>query len=729
MKRKGLSLFLALIFAFSLMETFPILAQEDPPSGSPYSNDNPWTPGAPYTVVYARNSSNRVDILVEDGGSHTVLTPGVGPLEGITPGENQIFLGWQFRFWNGFSSSGAVGGYFPGDTLAPEDYDHIENRLALNAGYMNYQMFGEIWLFPRFETRLPSLRMELQNYAERCPHFVRSGTTSTLYLKPGQEAKLRASVDSISSIHPYPREAKIRADGDTGVITSIAGGKQGAPDILPYNESVSLGTSDHGFDFTIAAGTAGTATLTIGEDSPYLSPVTLTVIVRDEPAEGYQVTFEGPGVELGANGKYTANLPIGGGSKTIYLTIKSADGRFPTIAPEVQYNNSRTWPIIQGFDPTQMGIGLNYRSSSAPGYYTFYVDGPWYFTYPQFSGDKDYQAYLRFDLNNYAPLIGQKMTLSIVDPTTGAKTDLDVTFLASASGGGGPSEVEGSISLGNGSAPHINLLEETINPGFAVAAYSVNGGKKWKKGPLPTDKKLEALFNKGMELWVASAWNDKDVKDGKTVVAKKGVADSATVAKFPKIEKRPKANTEKLAPFYWPDNTNTWVLSKKGASSYTPPEKAYLWAESGDGKTPSGSWQSLPGGGWTLKEPGTKATFLFKSAAVIKDGSYIPASKTFRAKPSALLKTPAYKAPAEKKGAAVLKLKKGDFCKLGDKVYGSLSAPTTLNIVHTVTDDTKELPGGAALTIWKEATGKKPRSAEQTGLVMPVIPAPEAASP
>lgn len=294
--------------------------------------------------------------------------------------------------------------------------------------------------------------------------------------------------------------------------------------------------------------------------------------------------------------------------------------------------------------------------------------------------------------------------------------------------GGGDSyiSVDGTVSLGDGGDTHINLTKETIKLPFDVAAYSTDGGKKWKKGGLPSDTaKFSKLFDKDLTLWVASEYNVKDVKEDKNVVAKKGVPSTAMVVKFPKIEKRPKANSEKLAPFYSDDNPTKWVLSKKGSTTYTDPTGTYEWAETSNGKTAEGEWQAVPADGYAIAEPGTKATYLFRSVATADEGKYTPGSKVFKVKPAAFQKTPKYKAPVEKKGAAVLKLKKGDFCKVGDKIYGSLTATTTLNIVYDVKDNSKEILGGSTVTIWKAATGKKPRSLEQSDLGMPAMSAPE----
>ncbi|MCL2004443.1 MAG: hypothetical protein FWG72_10690, partial [Oscillospiraceae bacterium] len=296
-----------------------------------------------------------------------------------------------------------------------------------------------------------------------------------------------------------------------------------------------------------------------------------------------------------------------------------------------------------------------------------------------------------------------------------------------------PGTIAGTVSLLNDvgvSGAHINLALETITlpSGFSGAAWSIDGGKKWKKGALPTGAALAKLFDKGMTLWVASRWNDKDVKDGKKVVEKKGVAASAQIVQFPKIDKRPKANTEKLKPWY---GETEWA-PMKGASL---PSLAYEWAASSDGKTPAGAWAALDvslanegadlAGGFTIKAAGTKETYLFRTKAEAEGEKYTPAGKAFRVKPKALAKPPKVKAN-EKKG--VLVIKKGLLCEAGTGAAAVVHGPGTLNIVSALTaGETNQVLEKTTVLIWKAATGKAPPSEKQS-LTLPAAPPPPAAS-
>ncbi|MCL1819266.1 MAG: hypothetical protein FWG36_01270 [Oscillospiraceae bacterium] len=292
---------------------------------------------------------------------------------------------------------------------------------------------------------------------------------------------------------------------------------------------------------------------------------------------------------------------------------------------------------------------------------------------------------------------------------------------------GDDSQNSGTISLTDSSAPHINLAAETISLPFTVAAYSIDGGKKWKKGELPTDTKWYKLFDnkKGLELWVTNAWNDKDIKEDKKVVEKKGVPSGATIIKFPKIDGRPKANQEKVAPWYGTGTETSFVLSKKG-KTFSTPTSVYEYAETSDGKTASGAWAIFKDG-LSIPDSG-KVTWLFRSPPTVEGSKYTPGSKAFKLNAVAYVKTPNYKAPTEAKAGkpTLLKLKKGDFCLVmidGEvKIFGSATAKTDIKIVGG-TPGANEIPSGTSVSIWKAATGKKPRSSAQE-LTMPTITPP-----
>lgn len=258
--------------------------------------------------------------------------------------------------------------------------------------------------------------------------------------------------------------------------------------------------------------------------------------------------------------------------------------------------------------------------------------------------------------------------------------------------------INGTITLSDATAPNINLAAETINLGnFSVAAYSLDGGKKWKKGELPTDAKFKKLFDKGMTLWLSDGWNAKDIKEEKKVIEKKGIPANANIIKFPKIEKRPKPNTEKLKPFYL---SETWEARKGGT---TAASMVYEWAETTDKKTPSGEWQTIPNDGFSIQSGKTKVTYLFRTPAVADGGTYTPASKAFKLTPANFGKAPNYKIKTDKNTEKqTIKLKAGDYYQIGDAAPVKASAGDF---------DVTSLSG--IMKVWKGETGKKTRSEKQ----------------
>jgi hypothetical protein len=86
----------------------------------------------------------------------------------------------------------------------------------------------------------------------------------------------------------------------------------------------------------------------------------------------------------------------------------------------------------------------------------------------------------------------------------------------------------------------------------------------------------------------------------------------------------------------------------------------------------------------------------------------------------AFVKAPKYKVPKEKNGEAVMKLKQGDFLRVNgtEQIFGSATAKTDIKIGPAT------VPGGATVTVWKAATGRRPHSLPQEGLSMPVLTPP-----
>lgn len=305
------------------------------------------------------------------------------------------------------------------------------------------------------------------------------------------------------------------------------------------------------------------------------------------------------------------------------------------------------------------------------------------------------------------------------------------TDLARTSGSGGnsgntdnPAMPTDAIAVpSDTSGAYINLTDETITlpSGFTVAAYSMDGGTKWKKGALPTGEKFKKLLDKSMTLCLSNGWNAKDVKDGKEVVEKKGVPANANIITFPAIEKRPKTNVEKLAPFYPVDNDDIWVLAKKSDTSGEAISTGYEYAGTSNGKTPNeNGWLQVSSSGFAIVSGSTKTTYLVRTPPVASGGSYIPASKPFKAKPANYAKKPVYKIkqtkdPEDKtKKIGVIALKKGDAYAVDNAAFQTMSAKQDFVVAELAQD-------GSVLKIKKTATGKKPRSEVQE-IKLPAIP-------
>jgi uncharacterized repeat protein (TIGR02543 family) len=235
----------------------------------------------------------------------------------------------------------------------------------------------------------------------------------------------------------------------------------------------------------------------------------------------------------------------------------------------------------------------------------------------------------------------------------------------------------------------INLTSETINmsQNFTVSAYSVNGGRSWKRGALPTGDRLNRLFNRELTLWLAPSL------DGKT--------PAGEFIKFPTITARPRANLERLAPRY---GAETWNLTKRRTD--TPAERDYEWAKSANGRTPDAgaTWMLSENGkcNIAIEPPRVRTRYIFRTPAT-GDGSvanpYIPASRMFRVRPRPFAKAPNYSIRNDS-----IRLRNGDWYIIenGEPVH---SDGTPL--------DVKDVPKDTIITIWRGQTGVRPPSARQ----------------
>jgi hypothetical protein len=169
-------------------------------------------------------------------------------------------------------------------------------------------------------------------------------------------------------------------------------------------------------------------------------------------------------------------------------------------------------------------------------------------------------------------------------------------------------------SHNNPAAAYINLETETITLPFTAGAYSVNDGRSWKIGSLP---ELSKLLDRGMTLWAAQGYD------------KKAKRPTGTVVNFPKIERRPRGNTERLKPA---NQTDTWELRTRAGDL---PTATYLWASTTDRKTASGAWQNWSGS-QPLPASKQKVTILLRSPALAvaettaAPARYVPAGRAFR---------------------------------------------------------------------------------------------------
>ena len=135
-------------------------------------------------------------------------------------------------------------------------------------------------------------------------------------------------------------------------------------------------------------------------------------------------------------------------------------------------------------------------------------------------------------------------------------------------------------AIDKGEEVYVDLFSEKLvnERGFPIAAYSLDGGSKWKAGAPP--ETFEKLLNKEITLWVASQYDTATKKPKKGVAAAAdGSAQAvpgATILKFPKIEKRPKmektfVNYAIVTEYYYgrvDDEAGWWVpVKEKGITN------------------------------------------------------------------------------------------------------------------------------------------------------------------
>lgn len=207
------------------------------------------------------------------------------------------------------------------------------------------------------------------------------------------------------------------------------------------------------------------------------------------------------------------------------------------------------------------------------------------------------------------------------------------------------SKGDGYIVPSDNPDAYIDLDQETLSlpPDFSMAAYSTDGGKKWTAGTI-LPAKFPAMLDKGLTLTVVNKY------DAKTRLP----ASDADTITFTQVSARPKANAEQLQVNYsvYADPTGVtpgaWALARKGVGDAV--YEGYQIALSSNGRTPDvdsdgNIWQPMPNDGIPVQPYGLpKQTYFVRSAPVVDNGTYIPASKTFKITPLVQTKAPNIKA-------------------------------------------------------------------------------------
>ncbi len=306
------------------------------------------------------------------------------------------------------------------------------------------------------------------------------------------------------------------------------------------------------------------------------------------------------------------------------------------------------------------------------------------------------------------------------------------------------------------SAVYIDISAEKLflklPEGVSIAAYSLDGGTKWKTGSIGSEEgaDISKLLNKDMTLVLTTSYDKKakgataavaEVKEGETV--KTAAVEAATVITFPAIKARPKA--DKLVVNYLPfadttgKTTGQWTLTAKEAEfSYDAVSGLQLSIAKEDKKTPleieeGKSWgyfksdaginiQALPS-----DEKVAKSVYLIRTEPKTGEGNWQPASKPYKVTATSEIKAPKMKADYKKE---LVKAKFGLSAYFG--TYKELKEAATVGeynkdnpdatIIKNMDKETAKAGISISaylteerqpITMWMAATTKKPASAKQ----------------
>jgi C1A family cysteine protease len=244
----------------------------------------------------------------------------------------------------------------------------------------------------------------------------------------------------------------------------------------------------------------------------------------------------------------------------------------------------------------------------------------------------------------------------------------------------------------------INLSDETINiVDFTVAAFSTDGGKKWRRGPLPTDqRRVSALFNKSLELWIS---DQKDNRDRS--ITKAADIDESKVIKFPPIEARPRP---RIVPFYPQSDPNIWVFANRGDADGNPLTAGYEWAATSDGRNPNDDgWQAVTGG-FNMSDVVPRTTILWRSTPDASGDTITPASRIGRMRVNPFGKAPSFKVNTKR---AIIPIR-------ANHAY-SFDGVNFIPVTAKMDFQLSEVPQGiTTMYIMRSATGRRPASQIQS---------------
>jgi len=439
--------------------------------------------------------------------------------------------------------------------------------------------------------------------------------------------------------------------------------------------------------YTISDVVTWTPNETVRGDSEYIAEVTLT---RTDA----KYKFED---QASINGHPATVEPIGTDGASVKVSATFNTGDTP-VSPDVTI----TAPAADRIpDETATPVGEGYTAGAVT----------WSPSDDPFKGNTVYTATVTLTAKEKYTLVvpftvnGQEAT-SVTANQDGTVT---LTFAFPATG---PSGIVIIPSTNHGDTAFINLTEETITlpEGFTVAAFSTDGGTKWRRGALPVAAKFPRMLNKGMTLHVTNQFDAKE---------KKPAADAATIT-FPEIGERPKRNPDRLAPFY---GSSHWGLAPRGSTEASAMVFANLeYAASTDGKTPnSDGWISLAEtqaqGGIAIASSG-RNTFIFRIAPT----ATTPASPVWRVRPANFSKAPSYKIRDIKDGNAKVKgiaFRRGDQYAfgMGEDPVLTFNAPladkATLTVAVLREESQAANTDAVDIYIRRAATGKRPPSLPQ----------------